>query len=75
MVMTDAQHLMNEGRKEGRAEGRAEASREMLALLLETKFGALREEVVNRVTALNESQLRELSKRVLTAQSLEELGL
>lgn len=65
-----------EGRKEGRKEGLLQGSRNMLLRQIERRFGPLSEGVRERVNAL--SSLRELEKvadRILTAGSLQEMGL
>src|SRR5579884_2875040 len=79
MARTDAQVLVaqgrREGRREGRLEGRLEGRRQTLLELLELKFGPLSEESVGRVNSLSEAQLSEITRRVLTASTLAELGL
>ena len=76
MEMTWAGKLKAEGRAEGRAEGQAEGARHMLLRLMERRFGPLPEAVRQRLQALQElEELDRLSDRLLTARSLEELGL
>ncbi len=71
MAMTDAQVLLARGRREGRLE----EGREILLELLEEKFGPLEAKTVAAINALAERRLRNLTRRVLTATSLSELGL
>ena len=71
MAKTDAQVLMDQGRRQGRREGR----REMLLEMLAFKFGAVSEETRAAVEALSEQRLNEFALRLLTARSLAELGL
>lgn len=71
MARTDAQVLMDQGRRQGKREGR----REMLLEQLAFKFGALSDETRAAVEGLSEQRLKEFAQRLLTARSLEELGL
>jgi predicted transposase YdaD len=65
-----------EGREEGREQGRDEGKRETLLRLLTAKFGPLPDAVVQRVSAIQSgSELDLYLERLLTARSLEELGL
>ena len=87
MARTDAQVLLaqgrregrregrEEGREEGRIEGRLEGQREMVLEQLAFKFGPLPAETRAAVEALTEPQINELAVRILTAQTLAELGL
>ncbi len=75
MAMTGAQALEAKGRKEGRAEGRVEGQRELLLEQLIFKFGPLTAEAVAKVEGLTKPQMADLARRVLTAQTLAELGL
>ncbi|MGH9390565.1 MAG: DUF4351 domain-containing protein, partial [Vicinamibacteria bacterium] len=62
--------------EQGRQKGREEGKRETLLRLLTAKFGPLSEAVVHRVNALKSgSDLDNCLERLLTAHSLDELGL
>jgi predicted transposase/invertase (TIGR01784 family) len=69
--MTGAQVLINQGKREGRSEGQSELLLELLA----EKFGPPSEQMVEAVNVLSEKHLKALARRILTANSLEELGL
>ena len=61
---------------EGRAEGRVEGQRALLLRLLTLRFGELPEAFVQRLLAVNDSDvLYALSEQVLTAPSLAEIML
>ncbi len=83
MVMTDAQVLVAQGRREGLKEGRLEGlkegnlegRRELLKEQMEFKFGPLPEQIIAAVHALSQSELAEITRRILTAQTLTDLGL
>ena len=65
-----------EGRAEARAEGRVEGQRALLLRLLTLRFGELPEAFVQRLLAVNDSDvLYALSEQVLTASSLAEIVL
>src|SRR5438874_421930 len=64
-----------EGREEGREEGKTEGQRELLLEQLKTKFGPLPEPVLEVIHSLPDGQILELGKRILTANSLADLGL
>jgi predicted transposase YdaD len=65
-----------EGRAEGEAKGEAKGVREILLLLLAERFGPLPEGARRQVEEISSLQrLTQLAKRVLTAHSLEEMGL
>lgn len=55
------------------AEGREEGQKEALVELLGEKFGALADDVRERVRAADGAQLRIWLKRVLKAQTLEQV--
>jgi hypothetical protein len=84
MQVTWADRMKEEGRKAGREEGREEgweagaleAKREILLRQLTRKFGPLPEELTARVMTLpSAGQLDAYLDRLLTARSLEEMGL
>ncbi|HSS48242.1 MAG TPA: Rpn family recombination-promoting nuclease/putative transposase [Thermoanaerobaculia bacterium] len=61
---------------QGKAEGEAKGVREILLLLLAERFGPLPEGARRQVEEISSLQrLTQLAKRVLTAHSLEEMGL
>ncbi|HEV7787284.1 MAG TPA: hypothetical protein VGQ28_18220, partial [Thermoanaerobaculia bacterium] len=65
-----------EGEARGKAEGEAKGVREILLLLLAERFGPLPEGARRQVEEISSLQrLTQLAKRVLTAHSLEEMGL
>jgi hypothetical protein len=61
--------------EKGRREGRVEGQCFLVLAQLEQKFGTIPASVVRKVQAMTETMLREIGLRILTAQSLEELGL
>jgi hypothetical protein len=63
------------GLQQGREEGREEVRRAVLHDLVEEKFGPLSPEVQERLRQLPPDRLAGLTKAVLRAQSLRELGL
>ena len=64
------------GKAEGEAKGEAKGGREILLLLLAERFGPLPEGARRQVEEISSLQrLTQLAKRVLTAHSLEEMGL
>jgi hypothetical protein len=64
------------GKAEGEAKGEAKGVREILLLLLAERFGPLPEGARRQVEEISSLQrLTQLAKRVLTAHSLEEMGL
>jgi len=72
MAMTWSEKLEAKGRGEGRGEG----ARELLLLLLAERFGPLPEGARRHGEQISSLQrLTQLAKRVLTAHSLEEMGL
>ena len=65
-----------EGIKEGRTEGIAEGKRSTLVRLLERKFGGLPEGIRTQVEQITDIVLLDsLLDKVLTAASVEEMGL
>ena len=51
---------MRKGREEGREEGREQTQQEILALLLETRFGTLEPELMQTLTTLSVQQVKAL---------------
>ena len=64
-----------EGKHEGRAEGRHEGERKVISRQIERRFGPLSESATQKLAAMQEAQLGDLSLRLLDAQSLDELFL
>ena len=74
--MTYFDELEEQGRQKGREEGREEGKRETLLRLMTSKFGSLPEAVLLKVNALASGKELDLYlERLLTARSLDELGL
>jgi hypothetical protein len=72
MAMTWSEKL----EAKGEAKGRGEGAREILLSLLAERFGPLPEGARRQVEEISSLQrLTQLAKRVLTAHSLEEMGL
>jgi flagellar biosynthesis/type III secretory pathway protein FliH len=70
------QEGIQEGRQKGRQEGRQEGMREMLLYQLERRFPPLPDEVSRRLSAIDsQAELTRLAEKVISARSLEELGL
>ena len=61
--------------EEGRVEGRLEGKREVVRMLLEARFDTVDANVVERLEKMSADQLETVAKRLLTANSLEEVGL
>ena len=67
--------LIQEIYEEGKLEGTQERQREILLMLLQTKFGDLPQSVNARIRRLrSENTLNRLFKQIVTANSLEEIG-
>jgi hypothetical protein len=64
-----------EGREQGREQGLVEGQRLILLDLLEAKFPPLGEAIRQRVAQLPGDKVRQLARAVLTAESLDALGL
>ena len=79
LELTWADKLVEKGRKEGltrgREEGVVEGSRGTLVRQLTAKFGELPEEAKTRIESMSRAELDSLLDRVLTAETLEDLGL
>ena len=74
--MTRFEKAYHEACAEGRAEGRVEGQRGLLLRQLTLKFGELPEAFVQRLLAVNDSDVLDaLSEQVLTASSLAEIVL
>lgn len=66
---------LEEGLQEGMEKGRIEGMRRLVAGQLEQRFGPLPEAVLSRVSRMSSQRLFHLSRQLLTATSLENLGL
>jgi len=75
MIMSSAQAWKAEGQAEGLAKGRAEGRVEAFMELLECRFGSVPEQLIAAVKVLPPERLKELTKQVITAQSLADLHL
>ena len=64
-----------EGRLEGKLEGRLEGQRDLLRQLLETRFGPLSAAALARLETWPGDRLTELGRALMSAASLEEVGL
>ncbi len=64
-----------QGLEEGRQEGWQEGQRELLLTLLESQFGTLGDHVRQRVTVLSAAEIAAVSRKLITAKSLADLGL
>ena len=70
-----SERMKEEGRKEGQKTGKQEGMRELLLHLLAQRFGPLTEAVRDQVEAITSPRrLTSLAGKVLTAQSLRDLG-
>jgi hypothetical protein len=66
----------SEGRKEGLKDGRQEGMRKLLIQMLDRRFGPLPSEQRNRVEAITSpARLKRLANKVMTANSLDEMGI
>jgi len=76
VAMTWSETQQAKGREEGRTEGMQGGARQLLLHLLGKRFGPLPENVRRRVETITSlDRLTELAERVLSAHSLEEMGL
>ena len=68
--------LIEQGRQQGIQQGIQQGKQSLLLKLLNAKFGQLPESVDQKIrTIISEQKLDQLSLRVLTANSLNEMGL
>lgn len=76
MALLWSEKLEAKGEARGEAKGKAQGVREILLLQLAERFGPLPDGARRRVEEISSLQsLTQLAKRVLTAHSLEEMGL
>ena len=64
---------VEKGRKEGQAIGQAEGARSVLQDQLSQNFGELPESVSEQIRQADHSQLQRWAKRVIDAESLEQI--
>ena len=70
------QEGIQQGRLEGRLEGQQEGRHSMLLDMLQAKFGELPQVITDRVRAIeSQDELAALGTKLLSAKSLEDLGL
>ena len=76
-VMTMAEELIQQGRTEGRAEGRTEGRTEgriqMLVEIILDRFGSLPPTLYDRLKSMTDDQLGHYRRRVVLAQTLDDL--
>ena len=76
MLEETALEWRKKDRREGRKEGRQEGIREVLLQQIERRFGPLPEEKRHRVEAITSpARLKRLADKILTAKSLQEMGI
>lgn len=76
MELTWADQMREEGRVQGVQRGRLEGARQVLLQLLAQRFAPLPERVRRQVEKIDSlDRLTQLSEQILTAQSLQEMGL
>jgi predicted transposase YdaD len=76
MALTWSEKLEAKGEARGKAIGEAKGAREILLLQLAERFGPLPEGARRQIEEISSLQrLTQLAKRILTAHSLEEMGL
>ena len=82
MAQTMAEYLIQQGKEEGKEEGekrgkrsgKIEAKRETLLRLLELRFNAVPEPIINKVSAIRSlSRLDSLFEQAFAAQTLDEI--
>ncbi|WP_036569053.1 DUF4351 domain-containing protein [Nocardia sp. BMG51109] len=71
--MTLAERLEARGREEGRAQGRTEGRAAVLIEQMTDRFGTLPGDTIQRIRSASLDQLRAWNKRVLRAQTIEEI--
>jgi len=70
------QKVRQEARQEGRREGEVEGMQKMAVEMLRQRFGRLPQAVRERVLAISSTaKLKKLTRRIMTANSLQETGL
>ncbi len=76
MGQTAAQALIQEGRHEGREIGAIETMQKMLVKLMSLKFGSIPQPVLQRIQTLQDTeQLDQLIGKIVTASSLQDMGI
>ena len=69
------QRGLQRGKLEGKLEGRLEGQRDLLRQLLETRFGPLSHAALAKLETWPGDRLTELGRHLMSAASLEEVGL
>lgn len=67
--------IFDEAEERGIEKGREQGRHELLLLQLEQKFGPLSQRVRTRIERLTEAESRALARKLLSAQSIKELGM
>ena len=62
-----------EGKMEGKLEGKIEGKAEALILVLESRFGRLTTEQIDKIKSLDDEKLNQVLQKLWTAQSFQEL--
>jgi hypothetical protein len=76
MEMTWGDRMMEKGRIEGLEKGRVEGMRTLVAGMIESRFGAVPADRKRRIEAIDSTdELTRLADRLLTARSLDDLGI
>jgi predicted transposase YdaD len=75
-MRTIADYYIDQGRAEGRAEGRTEGEISLALKLIETRFGAVPEDLKQRILSItDEEAIERFSLSILNAQELDDLAL
>jgi hypothetical protein len=72
-LMTIAEEMRQLGLKQGLQQGLHQGQRMLLLELLRTKFGTVEEQVIQRLEAADESELKRFAQRILTAGTVSEV--
>ncbi len=75
MAVTWFEQGIEQGIEQGKAQGLEQGQRALLALQLEERFGELTPQVYDRLAQYPALRLNELARKILSANSLKELGL
>jgi hypothetical protein len=76
MEMTWGDRMMEKGRIEGLEKGRVEGMRTLVTGMIESRFGSVPTDRKRRIEAIDSTdELTRLADRLLTARSLDDLGI